>query len=162
MKKSAENNIHNLTDGLLPELTRVIFLADNYAAALTKTLHLLSEMIKADYAECRTKAAEETTWHLACSYQPEQVRERNKSPKNLNGDHDFFKPSLEVVDEVWLTDISGTKDPLLPESLRNVPLFALCIHIAFGNGRNDLFRLLLKKTLVYKSFKATSMSCFRN
>lgn len=153
MKNSAGKNIE-LFDTLLPDLARTVFLSDNYAGALQETLRLLCQMLEADYAECRTKTAGDTTWHIACSYNSGDDIETKDNLQNRNGGSEFYKPSLEVVDEVWLTDISETRDPLFPERLKKSDLlFALCIHIAFGNGRNDFFRFLFTEDVSQQNYQ---------
>lgn len=146
MKQSSGKHT-DFTEGLLLELTRSIFLADSYADSLGKTLFLIAKKTEAEYAECRTKPINEKKWLITCTYPADVSADVKKiNGQNVSSTEEFFKPSLEVVDEIWITEISGTNDLLLPDELKNSEqLFALCIHIAFPSGRNEMFRFLFKE-----------------
>lgn len=146
MKQSSGKHT-DFTEGLLPELTRSIFLADSYSDSLEKTLFLIANKIEAEFAECRTKTTNEEQWVIRYIFPDEtSANAKNNNGQNLSYTEEFFKPSLEVIDEVWLTEISGTNNLLLPDKLKNSEqLFALCIHIAFPSGRNEMLRFLFNK-----------------
>lgn len=127
---------------LLPELTRTIFLADSYHTALGETLRILTEFASPIYAECRSKSEKSAVWFISHSIKKETDPAESEPLNGSTGSgHEFFKPSLEVVDEVWIADHSLSENTTLPDSLRqNAFLVAICLHVAYSSGRNDLFR----------------------
>lgn len=146
MKQASGNHINTIQE-LLPVLTRAIFLADSYHSALGDTLRLLSGPLDPVYSECRSKLAKSSVWIISHSLFVKGSEAPNEaSLSGLAGSgSEFFKPSLEVIDEVWIANHSGTEDVSLPESLRDGnQLAALCLQIAFGTGRNDLIRFFYK------------------
>lgn len=130
------------SEQLLADLTREIFLADSYHTALGETLRILTAQMKPVYAECRSKVANSSVWIIT------QILSGNDDPAEKNSligitgsSSEFFKPSLEVIDEVWIADHSSTDDETLPETLRqHERLISICLQIAFSSGRNDLIR----------------------
>jgi PAS domain S-box-containing protein len=127
---------------LLPELTREIFFADSYHSALGETLRILNGYMKPVYAECRSKLAKSSVWIISHKLIGE---DKSAPPASLNvmsgSGSEFYKPSLEVVDEVWIADHSSTEDATLPEFLsQNEFLISICLQVAFSSGRNDLMR----------------------
>lgn len=127
---------------LLPELTRSIFLAESYHIALGESLKIITEFASPVYAECRSKLAKSSVWFISHTIKGGADQVSGEPLNGLSGSgREFFKPSLEVVDEVWVADHSQSDDATLPESLRhNDFLVAICVHVAFSSGRNDLFR----------------------
>ena len=127
---------------LLPRLTRSVFLAKSYDESLAELLILTASELNATYSECRTKDGEDTQWSLSCTF-PDGLDPDSDNQKDLhqNGKTEFFKPSLEVIDEVWITELKHFKSELLPPELQRADCIrSLCLHVAFSNGRNDLFR----------------------
>jgi len=127
---------------LLPRLTRSVFLAKSYDESLAELLKLTASELSAPYSECRTKDGEDTQWSLSCTFpdglDPDTV---NQQDLHQNGKTEFFKPSLEVIDEVWITELKHFNNELLPPELQRADrITTLCLHVAFSNGRNDLFR----------------------
>lgn len=147
MKQSSGNRTKQ-QDELLVQLTRTVFLADSYSDSLCQVLELIAKKMDLIHAECRSKSEDEDTWSLTCSLgEKHTLIKSNKNASSQNGNEEFFKPSLEVIDEVWIAELTHSTDPLLQENLKHSePLCALCLHIAFSNGRNDLFRFFLKET----------------
>lgn len=129
-------------ESLLPKLTRSVFLARSYDKSLFELLKLTAAEIGAHYSECRTKDGEETQWSLSCTFPGGLSPDSDKQQKlHQNGGNDFFKPSLEVIDEVWITELKNFDRELLPPELQRADrITTLCLHVAFSNGRNDLFR----------------------
>lgn len=127
---------------LLPELTREIFLADSYHTALGETLRVLTGQMKPVYAECRSKFAKSSVWIILHTHNGAPGLTEPDSMIGLSGSGiEFFKPSLEVIDEVWIADHSSTDDETLPEYLRqHKRLISICLQVAFSSGRNDLIR----------------------
>ncbi|MFO7845674.1 MAG: PAS domain S-box protein [Balneolaceae bacterium] len=146
MSKSSEN-ISDAVENLLPELTRQIFLANSYHSALGETLHILTRLTKPDYAECRSKSSKSTNWFIAHTHAGPEIDEHTLPAGGLYvSGREFFKPSLEVVDEVWIANLSRSDDTTLPEPLlQSDTLNALCLHVAYSSGRNDLFRFIFRK-----------------
>jgi len=145
MKKSSGKTAIKAED-LLPELTHEIFLADSYHTALGEALRILDGYMKPVYAECRSRIAKSSVWIITHT----RHEDDKGSEAFLNGlsgsGSEFFKPSLEVIDEVWIADHSMTDDATLPEFLRqNEFLVSICLQVAFGSGRNDLFRFFYTK-----------------
>lgn len=149
MSKSSEN-ISDAVENLLPELTRQIFLANSYHSALGETLHILTRLTKPDYAECRSKSSKSTNWFIAHTHAGPEIDEHTLPAGGLYvSGREFFKPSLEVVDEVWIANLSRSDDTTLPEPLlQSDTLNALCLHVAYSSGRNDLFRFIFRKNPV--------------
>lgn len=128
---------------LLPELTRAIFLADSYHLALRETTRILSGLLDPVYSECRSKLAKSSVWIISHTFfGRDSDRHDQAALSGFSGSgSEFFKPSLEVIDEVWIANHSDTDDASLPEFLTDSDhLVAICLQIAFGTGRNDLIR----------------------
>lgn len=136
------------SEQLLADLTREIFLADSYHTALGETLRILTAQMEPVYAECRSKVEKSSVWIIT------QTLSGNDDPTDKNSligitgsSSEFFKPSLEVIDEVWIADHSSTDDETLPETLRqHERLISICLQIAFSSGRNDLIRFFYIET----------------
>lgn len=140
MKKSSGKPAKKVDD-LLPELTREIFLADSYHTALGKVLRILNTYVNPAYAECRSRIAKSTVWIISHTRHGDDKGSEAFLDGLSDSGSEFFKPSLEVVDEVWITDHSMTEDATLPVFLRqNEFLVSICLQVAFSSGRNDLFR----------------------
>lgn len=134
------------TDNLLLKLTQSVFMADSYGKALQETLLVLSKEVSPIYSECRSKSAKSSVWIITA-----QIYESGKLPggEQQNGSDrknpEFLKPSLEVIDETWITRHTGINDPAIPKNIRRKSaLSVLNLHFAFGNGRNDLFRFFFE------------------
>lgn len=156
--KQSSGKYKDFTEGLLPELTRSIFLADSYHDSLSGILLLLFKELDAAYAECRSKDVNDPKWILTCAF-PDKLAADVENIEAVNDSIDFFKPSLGVVDEVWLTNLSSTSDPLIPKDVQsNEQLWALCIQTAFSNGRNELFRFLFDQKQKHLTKRCTSLN----
>ena len=140
MNKSSGKTAVRASD-LLPELTREIFLADSYHTALGETLRILNGFMAPVYSECRSKIAKSSVWIITHTIHGED-KGSEAFVNGLSGSgSEFYKPSLEVIDEVWIADHRMTDDATLPEFLRqNEFLVSICLQVAFGSGRNDLIR----------------------
>ena len=140
MNKSSGKTADRVED-LLPELTREIFLADSYHTALGETLRILNGYMRPAYSECRSKIAKSSVWIITHTLHDED----SGSEAFLNGlsgsGSEFYKPSLEVIDEVWTADHSMSDDATLPQFIQNNEfLISVSLQVAFGSGRNDLLR----------------------
>ena len=128
-------------EDLLPELTRTIFLADSYHDALGEVLEIFYSYMKPAYAECRARFAKSSVWTIAHTRHGDEKGSEAFLEGHTGSGSEFFKPSLEVVDEVWIADHSMSDNATLPQFLHhNEFLVSICLQVAFGSGRNDLFR----------------------
>jgi PAS domain S-box-containing protein len=145
--KESSGKITDRAEELMPELTREIFLADSYHAALGETLRILNGFMKPAYAECRSKPAKSSVWIISYRLHGEEGATPSALLNVMSGSgSEFYKPSLEVIDEVWIADHSSTDDPTLPEFLnQNECLISICLQVTFGSGRNDLIRFFYTK-----------------
>ena len=140
MNKSPGKIADNLEE-LLPELTREIFLADSYHTALGELLKTLNSHLGPVYAECRSKIAKSSAWIITHTIHGDDRGSETFLKRLTGGSSEFYKPSLEVIDEVWIADHSESNNITLPEILRQSDvLVSLCMQVAYGNGRNDMLR----------------------
>lgn len=149
MKKSSGKIAdQDKAEALLPELTRDIFLADSYHMALGETLRILNSYMKPAYAECRSKLARSSVWIISHTLRGKNEAAPSTILNSLpDSGSEFFKPSLEMVDEVWIADHSSTDDASLPEFLRrNNRLISISLQVAFSSGRSDLIRFFYTDT----------------
>ncbi|REL38711.1 PAS domain-containing sensor histidine kinase [Rhodohalobacter sp. SW132] len=127
---------------LLSELAHKIFISESYHDSLRLVLEWIAGQIDPEFSECRSKPADDSSWNLTVSIPPQD--QNYDPPENgfsSGASTDFFKPSLDVVDEVWVADLPSTDNTVLPNKLRNSNTFtALSLQLAFSNGRYDLFR----------------------
>lgn len=127
---------------LLQEISQSVFMAGNYPEALQKTTVHLSDLLSPMYAECRSKPAKSAFWDISCRFTTStEIRIPERQYESAHSFSEFLKPSLEVIDEVWITRQPGLNDPAIPEEVRQAPEFSILnLHFAFDSGRNDLFR----------------------
>jgi PAS domain S-box-containing protein len=128
-------------ENLLPELTREIFLADSYHTALGETLRILNDYMCPVYSECRSKIAKSSVWIITHTLHGDDSGSEAFLNRLSGSGSEFYKPTLEVIDEVWTADHSMSDDATLPQFIQeNEFLIAVCLQVAFGSGRNDLLR----------------------
>lgn len=140
MNKSSGKTANKAED-LLPELTREIFLAESYHSSLGELLRIMNGYMKPVYAECRSRIAKSSVWIIAHTRHGDNQGSEAFLDGPAGSGSEFLKPSLEVIDEVWMADHSMSEDATLPEFLRqNEFLVSICLQVAFGSGRNDLIR----------------------
>lgn len=138
MSRSKGKKVQN-TSALVHRLTEAVFHSENYGLSLKSVLKIIAEELDMPFGECRSKTPAHTEWTLQSLYAPgiEEKSHDSKPLQKVTAD-EFYKPGLDVLDEVWTAKISET-DTQFPD--HDAPMGVICLQITQNDGRNDLFRL---------------------